>query len=185
MHKCINIHFVLWYNENMEEVSLRQVLDARERRAAKQRELLGSFGAPLVVLTVNTPGPVKRFAAADRVFCAGCCEVRRVLGAHAHELLMDLPTGMEGYWSPAISAEAAKRLCCRLEETLPYGRLLDLDVLDESGAPMSRTALGFAPRGCMVCGRPGAYCASRRIHPLPEIVAAFERMAAAIGEEKA
>lgn len=167
----------------MEEVALHALLASRERRAAQQRELLGKYpGAALVCLTVNTPGPVKRLCAADRAFAAGYAALDRALESYAVRFrrTVDAPTGQEGYWVVEASAEDVKRLCCELEAALPYGRLLDADVLDHSGAPLSRTALGLPARGCLVCGRPGAFCASRRLHPLPELIAAFEAMAEGI-----
>ena len=41
------------------EVTLPEMLDVRERRAARQRELLGQYHAPLISFTMNIPGPVK------------------------------------------------------------------------------------------------------------------------------
>ena len=43
----------------MEEVSLIQMLDARERRVHHQQELLARYGKPLVCFTMNIAGPVK------------------------------------------------------------------------------------------------------------------------------
>ena len=42
-----------------QEVSLIQMLDARERRVWHQQELLGAYGKPLVCFTMNIAGPVK------------------------------------------------------------------------------------------------------------------------------
>ena len=45
--------------ERYGEVTLSEVLDARERRAEKQRELLKKYGCPVVCFTMNIAGPVK------------------------------------------------------------------------------------------------------------------------------
>ena len=39
-----------------QEVSLIQMLDARERRVWHQQELLGAYGKPLVCFTMNIAG---------------------------------------------------------------------------------------------------------------------------------
>ena len=39
-------------------VSLPEMLDARERRANRQRELLEKFQKPLVSFTMNIAGPI-------------------------------------------------------------------------------------------------------------------------------
>ena len=43
----------------MTEVSLQDILLAREQRVAKQKELLTKYNCPLVSFTMNIAGPVK------------------------------------------------------------------------------------------------------------------------------
>ena len=40
-------------------VTLAEMLDARERRAFRQQELLARYQMPMVCFTMNIPGPVK------------------------------------------------------------------------------------------------------------------------------
>lgn len=42
-----------------QEVTLLEMLEAREARASRQREILDSLGCPVVSFTMNIPGPVK------------------------------------------------------------------------------------------------------------------------------
>ena len=56
----------------MEEVTLLQMLDARERRAERQTQLLRQFGRPLVCFTMNIAGPVKYTPLISRSFREGC-----------------------------------------------------------------------------------------------------------------
>ena len=69
----------------------------------------------------------------------------------------------------AVRGEAAalKALCCALEDGLPLGRLFDMDVIGPRGEKLSRGEA--AERGCLVCGKPGRGCASRRLHPVEEL----------------
>lgn len=41
------------------EVTLLEMLEAREKRATRQRELLGVFGKTMICFTMNIAGPVK------------------------------------------------------------------------------------------------------------------------------
>lgn len=43
------------------EVTLLEMLEARERRANRQRELLSAHGKTMVCFTMNIAGPVRSF----------------------------------------------------------------------------------------------------------------------------
>ena len=60
-----------------------------------------------------------------------------------------------------------KRLCVTLEEDLPGGRFLDIDLTAD--APISRRDLGLPPRKCFVCGKSAAECVAARTHGEKEI----------------
>ena len=53
------------------EVSLEQVLLARENRAGRQQRLLAQYGLPLVSFTMNMAGPVKDTPLSRFAFQAG------------------------------------------------------------------------------------------------------------------
>lgn len=163
------------------EVALSELLDAREARAAYQQSLIKTYNkGTLICLTVNMPGPVKRTALAYRVFAAGMGEAEQALAKENIPLLFSqrriLDTGCEGYLVAEGDGAVIKQLMCNLEESPPYGRLLDADVHTLAGQ-ISRTQVRYPTRGCMVCGKPGRDCASRRLHPLTKILEAFEVLA--------
>ncbi|MGE5678466.1 MAG: citrate lyase holo-[acyl-carrier protein] synthase, partial [Pseudomonadota bacterium] len=54
-----------------EPVELQEILHARENRALRQQELLNLYGQPLICLTLNIAGPVKRFPLADKTLAEG------------------------------------------------------------------------------------------------------------------
>jgi holo-ACP synthase len=51
-----------------------------------------------------------------------------------------------------------KETCVALESALPWGRLIDLDVYDAAGRPVTRQALGLPERTCLVCDEPARDC---------------------------
>ena len=155
------------------EVTLPQMLAARERRAAIQQELLRAHGLPLVSFTMNIAGPVKDTPLIRRGFLAGCRQLEAAFCQNRVEIAeqrtgMEV-TGCEAFYVVRTAAETAKALCVIIEDTSPLGRLFDMDVLDGTGAQIRRDRVGGDARNCIVCGAPGRGCASRRIHTVEHL----------------
>ena len=158
------------------EVTLSEVLAAREDRVARQAELLAAFGAPVISFTMNIPGPVKDTALIRRAFFAGCRQLEAALES------AELPvrcrreklasTGCEAYYAAEGDPLAVKRVCARVEDGTPLGRLFDMDVIGPDGEKLDRSAVGGGERNCIVCGASGRGCASRRVHGIAELQAA-------------
>ncbi len=130
-------------------VNLEQMLEARERRAARQRVLLASHALPVVSLTVVMPGPVKdsplsrtllAFArtALDSLFIFRGWPVHQVLS-------IEEPTGPEALYAVDTDPRTLKEALIDLEDDHPLGRLWDLDVIDPSQGQITRRDLGKAP----------------------------------------
>ena len=123
----------------MREITLQEVLDAREARVSRQKQLLAAYGGPLLSFTMNIAGPVKRSALVDFAFREGLAALRGQLGtALLHEELTDAPAGLEAILACALPAQALKELAVGLETAQPVGRLYDLDVIGTDGGKLSR-----------------------------------------------
>lgn len=157
----------------MREITLQEVLDARENRASSQKRLLAQYGKPLLGLTMNIAGPIKRSALGDLLFRETLGELwERVGGAIVHEERLDAATGLEAILVCGLPAEEVKALAVELETARPAGRLLDLDVIGIDGEKLSRET----PRRCLVCGGPAGPCARSRAHGLSAVREATERL---------
>lgn len=168
--------------------TLDELLAARDRRAAFEAELRGRFpGACFVVLTVVAPGPDKRTPDARRLFAAGVDAlgqaVKRLELAPLWFGTLESPAGDAAYLALKADAFFLKSELCKLEERAPYGRLWDMDVLDATGRRVERGRVGHAERACIVCGKPGRGCASRRLHTLDEVLCAARALARSLPEE--
>lgn len=154
-------------------VTLMEMLDARDARAVRQRELLDEYHCPLVSFCLNIAGPVKNGPVLRRAFQEGIVRLESALAAKGvcpvHREEVDRRTGCEALWVVPAPGRLVKELCVRIEDADALGRLFDLDVLDTSGEKWSREQLSLSPRRCLVCGRAGKGCASRRLHPLEEV----------------
>ncbi len=159
----------------MEEVTLTQVLQARENRALIQRKLLSENHAVLS-FCMNIPGPVKTSPLILRTFELGLSLLDKSFKENNIQILnrVDIRqvTGPELICSLSCSALEAKKLCLEIEESCTAGRLFDMDVMDTEGNKLQREK----ERDCIVCGKSGRFCASRRVHSVEELQKAVRKI---------
>lgn len=165
--------------EETVEITLEELLQSRDDRAAFQTILLNGYHQPLVSFTVNMPGKVKRSWRSRAVFDAGVHAIREALaGQIVYYKLLDKNTGPEGYFAVDMDAQTLKEKMVAIEDGHPLGRLMDIDVLSAPGVQVSRSHLGQNPRKCLVCGNMAAACTRSRAHPTEEILEAIDRILA-------
>ncbi len=146
-----------------------EMLEAREQRVWRQRELLAQYGRAMVSFTMNIAGPVKDSALIRRGFRMGARDLEQLLAVekisclHREESLAR--TGCEAIWVLDAPAEQVKGLTEQLEEASPLGRLYDMDVLDVGGEKLQRAK----PRRCLLCGEVAQVCARSRAHSVEQL----------------
>ena len=156
------------------------LLDAREARTRRRLALVEQYGGAIVTVTMNIPGPDKtsvRYARAFRKFLDALSvfwKGRDPLARHAGTF--ESAAGMEAHLATSLGGNEAKSLAVEFEQSHPWGRCFDVDVLDAAGAPISRSAFGLPERRCLCCGRPARLCARERTHPLSELLAAIDSL---------
>jgi holo-ACP synthase/triphosphoribosyl-dephospho-CoA synthase len=149
--------------------TLSDVLEAKERRAERQKELLARFeGASLISLSLNIPGSLKLSHEAVVIFEIAVQEIHAVLEREAITLLafeqVFALSGAEGIFTCQFNANVLKNLTCQIEEAHPLGRLMDIDVLNAEGISLSREALGYPKRRCLLCESEAKACARAQAH---------------------
>ena len=159
-------------------ITLQELLESRDARAAHQGELLAKYpGCALLCLTVQLPGPQKRSPLSLKIARAGVEAVRRGF-VPLFEELRDLETGFEGYFVVEGEALQVKKAAALIEETHPLGRLLDLDVIGPEG-PLERAAVGLPERQCLLCGNPARVCIRAKTHSTRQLLDKIEEICAA------
>ena len=150
------------------EATLQEILDAREKRASKQKELLAQYGKTLLCFTMNIPGPEKWNRDIAIGFYLGCWFVEDALRGHKilYKERIIQNAGSESYYVVDIPPRQLKEMVMELEEIDPVGRLFDMDVMTLDDGKMSRKDLGHGPRKCLICDNDAAICARTRAHGL-------------------
>lgn len=160
--------------------SLEQVLESRDKRAARQRALLAEWpGSVLICLTVQLPGPEKRNARSLLIGGAALSALLNTFGSIlTHVQVKDLETGFEAYIVLPLDPLVTKQLCCRIEDTHPLGRLMDIDVLYGEGRILGRSDAGLPPRKCLLCDNEVRLCMRSGNHTREELLARIDAMLA-------
>lgn len=162
--------------------TLAEILDSRERRAARLLALEAEGKGTVVSLTVNWPGPDKGCGLAHAIHRAGVDALEEAFeGRIRSREVTALPTGSEGTFRIDGTPEEVKGITVGIEDAHMLGRLFDMDVMKE-GKPLSRGQLGHAPRRCMICGGETLVCRRQKQHTLEELLICIEAMAAAFEE---
>ena len=123
----------------MAEVSLEEILSAREERVNRQNFYCNQYAFPLVSFTMNIAGPEKDSPLIRRGFREGARALEAALSplvSVAKEVRF-LPTGPEGYWVIRAEGEKVKQATVKIEESHLLGRLFDLDVILPDGKKMA------------------------------------------------
>ena len=149
-------------------VSLQEILDARERRVQTQNRLLARYQKPVICFTMNIPGPEKY----NREIAVGFWLGNRLLQQALQGLsVLDRQvccesTGCESFYVVDHPAQALKQLTVAIEEASPLGRLFDMDVLDADGSHLHRETA----RQCLLCEKDASVCARSRAHGLDALL---------------
>nr|WP_321502250.1 citrate lyase holo-[acyl-carrier protein] synthase [uncultured Dethiosulfovibrio sp.] len=157
--------------------SLESILKAREERWELRQELVKEHQKPLLSLSMVIPGPDKNRPGALDGFIAIFRTVEESLGDRV--LWVSQVYGEDGssrHWVVDMAPRELKALSVGIEETHPLGRLADLDVLGETGEPLSRVDIGYPPRKCLLCGRSAKECGASRSHRLEDLVGEVDRI---------
>lgn len=155
------------------EVTLLEMLEARERRALRQQALLNQCGRTMVCFTMNIAGPVKNSPLIRRGYALGKKLLRQQLRAAGIGVVyfeeIQENTGNEAIFLLDTEPLAVKQVTVEIEDHAPIGRLFDMDVLCPDGRKVDRQELGREGRKCLICGGMAQACARSRTHAVPEL----------------
>lgn len=155
------------------EVSLMEMLDAREQRAQRQMQLLQQYQTTLICFTMNIAGPIKNSPLIRRGFRMGKKLLQQQLMVFQANILhfeeINEKTGNEAIFVLDCDALTAKRAAVTVEDHTEAGRLFDMDVLRPDGSKVDRQELNLGSRTCLICGGIAQNCARSRTHTVEQL----------------
>ena len=159
-------------------INLQEIMDARENRSIRQKVWLERWRAPVVSLTLVSPGPEKfntRYTKCMNEAIRSANALFSLLGnkINSHEVFW-LATGPEALWSLVLEPQKLKQHLVWLEDEHQLGRLWDFDVICPQSGGISRTHVGLPGRTCLICGNPAHACSRSRAHTLHELTSRIE-----------
>ncbi len=157
----------------MQEVTLTDILQARDTRAARQKELIREYGQTLLSFCMNIAGPIKNSPLIRRGFEEGNKLLLSMLQASGcvilHKEYLYKHTGNEALLVVEGDAKRIKKICCEIEDFNDLGRLYDIDVIAANGQKLDREHIGFPTRACLLCEQSAKHCARSRTHGVEEL----------------
>ncbi len=165
---------------NARQVTLMELLDARENRMIHQRELMEEYGGLLVSVTLNIPGAVKDKMLYRKALELGVGRMEKALRPDAvvYSECRHLHTGSEGYLAideTKMDLRSVKEAAVSIEDQDDLGRLFDIDVMSTAGG-ISRKDLGHSGRKCLLCGEDAKICARGQLHEMAALIKKIEEI---------
>ncbi|MGN0204623.1 MAG: citrate lyase holo-[acyl-carrier protein] synthase [Coprococcus sp.] len=163
-----------------QNVSVMDMMDAREYRQRLQRQLLNENRGTLISFTLNIPGPVKTSPDYQWAFEEGIKRILRELDVHhevmSSQLIRAPKTGYEYYGIIHEEKNKVKRWMCEVEEQDRLGRIFDIDVLGADFEKADRSDIGLPPRECLLCSREAKLCGRSRTHSVDSMLREIRRI---------
>ncbi len=154
-------------------LAMNRMLEAKEKRYYKIKDLTESYKAPVLSFMLNIPGEDKNFEEAVSFHKKYVDKIKNLLEENKIKILFEdyqnLVTGMEYLAVLDGDGRLIKKLMMEVEEESMGGRLLDLDIYDKDFSQISRSSLGLPERKCIICGDTARTCIKKERHNLKEL----------------
>lgn len=158
----------------IQNVLLKEILEAKENRAKVQRELIIEYKTTLISFTLNIPGINKRGDLFKKVHDTGINELEQELNNQKidvqYKKLNSSYAGYEAFFCIDVDPAIIKKIVVNIEEKNELGRLFDFDVFDKNFILISRTELGLPKRRCLLCEGITAECTRSRKHHIDKVL---------------
>lgn len=156
------------------EITLEELLNARELRAIKQKELIKTYKATLISFMVNIPGKYKDTPLIRKIHKEERNILHQILKKECIPIIYEeaicKKTGPEGFVILEIDSIKVKRLLVQIENNHSLGRLFDYDVFDKEYNLITRASINKPRRKCFICNEYASVCARSRKHTYRELI---------------
>lgn len=157
-----------------ESIILKQILEAREKRARTQTKLISMFETTLVSFTLNIPGQEKNNIIFKKAHELGINLLEKELGIQnvnvVHKAVNVTAAGTEAFLIIDMNPIQLKKITVSIEEKNDLGRIFDFDVINTNGEQISRSQLNLAQRKCLLCNDNAKVCGRSRKHSMDDLL---------------
>jgi len=162
------------------EVTVPEMMEARDHRVEMQREFIEKTGCPVICFMLNVPGPHKVSEDFSWAFREGVDRIKNKLCEYDYGILQEnieeFVTGYVFYASVDSNSIELKKAMCEIEEADRLGRIFDIDIIKTDGTKVSREEFGMGPRKCLMCDEEAHLCARNRAHKVSDMVEEIKRI---------
>lgn len=158
----------------MSEEMFLKILDSREERSFRQKELIDEFNQTLISFTINAPGINKNRDSYNKIHKEGYHYIIDVLLNNntkiSYKEYLDKDTGNEAFIIVNRDSIDVKKITVKIEDNHILGRVFDIDVFDRDKTQLSRVNLGLSPRRCLICEENARVCIKEKKHSYEELI---------------
>ncbi|MCB2338988.1 citrate lyase holo-[acyl-carrier protein] synthase [Clostridium estertheticum] len=157
-----------------ESIILKEILEAREKRARTQTKLISMFKTTLVSFTLNIPGQEKNNNIFKKAHELGINLLEKELGIQnvkvVNKVVNFTVAGTEAFLNIDMDPIQLKKITVSIEEKSDLGRIFDFDVINTNGEQISRRQLNLAQRKCLLCNENAKVCGRSRKHSIDDLL---------------
>ncbi|MDR3593286.1 citrate lyase holo-[acyl-carrier protein] synthase [Clostridium sp.] len=159
---------------NKKEQVIEQILNAREKRAEMQKELINIYKNTLISFTLNIPGVEKNNPTFTKIHESGIELLEEELNKYnvklVYKAVQTTADGDEAFLVVDAGPWFVKRITTSIEGNHRLGRLFDYDVFNNNGEQVSRSGIGLHARRCLLCNNTAKACGRSRKHSINELL---------------
>lgn len=166
--------------EKAREITLEELLQARELRAERQKKLVYIYKAGVISFMVNIPGKFKDTKISRMIHDEGRKILKKTLKQKSkhivYEEVLYKPTGAEAFIIVDMNELKLKEILVEIEDNHSLGRLFDFDVIDKEYKNITRKTINQIGRKCLLCNNQAVICVRSQKHSYGELIDKINRL---------
>lgn len=169
---CADTIELVYFFKHMDdflEIYMNNFLNNKEDRWKIITKVIEDYKKPIITLNLNIKGMHKDKAEFEPIYKAAKMFLSN------YNLIYEDEDNYSAIYLAKNDGAHEKKKFVNLEEEYDFMRFVDIDVIDTSLMPISRSELGFAKRSCIVCGGDRFICMREDRHSQEDFNARLDK----------